>query len=129
MGGCWGAAVASALADPRPNAHPVPSNDVVDWLVFGDVFLTSAIALVAGCLLFVRQAGALRLARVLLLAAAVGWVSQAVLIIPATLQASRSSSTGGLTVIVTGPMFILALLWGVVSLIAAVKLGRRLKDS
>jgi hypothetical protein len=51
------------------------------------------------------------------------------LMVPATLQASRSSSTGGLAVIVTGPMFILALLWGVVSLIAAVKLGRRLKDS
>jgi hypothetical protein len=126
-GGCLVAAVVRAQSNLQPNPRPAPSSDLLDWLALLCFSLTSVIAVLAGCLLFLHNAAALRAARVMLVVVAVGLALEAVLMVPVTLQAARSSSTGALAVFVTAPVFVMASALGVANLITAVKLGRHLR--
>jgi hypothetical protein len=118
--------LAAALA--RPQFNPVPFNALLDWLTLISVFATALVLLLAGCLLFLRQRAALRAAWVLLWAAALGLVSEAALTIPVTLQASWLAPGGVWFICVTGPVFLFASFWVVVTMVTAVKLGRHLKQ-
>jgi len=126
-GGCLVAAILGARSNLQPNPRAAPSSDLLDWLTLLCFSLTSVIGLLAGCLLFLHNAAALRAARVMLVAVAGGLALEAVLMVPVTLQAARSSSTGALAVFVTAPVFVVASALGVANLITAAKLGRHLK--
>ncbi len=100
------------------------------WFVPFAWVLTAAVLLLAGCLLFTSHLAPLRLARLLLFVAVAGLVSEAVLVTITTWAEFQhpTSSTGGLIVFVTVPMFIIAGIWAVVVVITAVMMGRHLRE-
>jgi hypothetical protein len=125
-GGCFAAALVAAQVSPDPNPRKVPPGTIPDWLVVFAFAWTSLVTLLAGCLLFIPSGWARRVARLSLLAAALGLALEAALMIPVTLDAAKSSSTGGLAIFVTGPVFVTAAILALVVLITGVKLGRYL---
>jgi hypothetical protein len=108
---------------------------VLDWLLPGAYVCKCVALFLAGCLLFARQAKGHRAAQLALIAAALGCLLEAVLLIVGTYlivtMAFTSDATQGplaiFIIFITGPLFGLAALWTVVTLITAVKLGRYLK--
>jgi hypothetical protein len=103
---------------------------LLDWLTPFAWLLTSIIMLLGGCLLFTRQVTSLRWAQALLLVSAAGSALEAILVALTTWAEFRypTSSTGGLIVFVTAPMFMMATLWTAGLAITAVVLGRYLRQ-
>jgi hypothetical protein len=129
-GGFFAQVLASVLASPKTNARDTPSNDLSGWLVIVFV-VTSVILVVAGCLLFARYVAALRAAQLVMVAGIIGLVLEGILAVLATRAEFQhpSGSTGGLIVLVTGPVFMMAVVWTILLLITVVRLGRHLKHS
>ena len=127
--------VTAILFDSFSPGSPGKSIEV-DGLLLACAYAYQSVALLlAGCLLFARQAKRLRAAQLALIAAALGCLLQGILLIIATYWAFTSAFTshqsqGPLAIFIiiyTGPMFLIAALWMVITSITAVMLGRHLK--
>ncbi len=68
-GGFFAVVAAGVHANPQPNPRSTPSNDLLGWLGLAFI-VTSAVLLLAGCLLFTRHVAALRASQLLLFAGA-----------------------------------------------------------